>query len=1437
MTAFESRRALLWHSVLSTCLSLLVSGASLPLTEAADQPPQTLLYVPFDGSADATVAADGYGKGSYTIIRYHPGRKGQAAEIGSRFLPSGLMAPCALNLDKGQGTIELWFCPQWDNTDPKQQRFHRVVVADEKDWNAPGHTLLNFGSGSVGFHLRTTEDLGVGASVGNWKAGEWHHVVVTWDCTFGLRLFLDGAQAGERKAAWTVSDVLPSRRLHLGCEANGTNLCDGWLDDFRIYDRALAPEEVRLAFEGKLNAPPAPVRRNEGRGTGDVGRPHREPQLTFYCNFDGTPKATKAAGNPDPRESKGLEFAPGLEGRALSAKEGIVLAYDAARHLSKEAGAVSLWVAPMGDGLRNNVAYFADEFNTWLNPNQVANALWLWLWSPGAGSSAARFDMRPPLLQANVSQWTPGSWHHLAGCWQNGEELSLYIDGERTAVSRGRDASWKSETPSVFYLGGYKGQFPARALLDEVKLYDGPLSLQEVREETVRHILPLHLDLGRTLFERGQGGDLPLRLYNSSNKFASPKMNVRILPPSAAVGVAASPVVETSGTVNVPSHGWGELRVKISGGALAFEGVYQVRCVPEGHVGSERSSYFLVVPPIPTEGPSDGVLKPGAVTQSHLPLRLVDEVDCTKDLGPERFASTGNSKVTTSPLGAYREAGPQREDRMAFRFKVQRSGIWHVAVVTYPDDKERSCDIIMNGPKYSENLYDVATGYFCGDECRTTGKRVDLPIYFTPREQDNALVFMTLEPNRPAAVATIKVYEVEGGLPSAVMNVPSDGGRRIGNYWEDPTICLEHGGLDFSAPEVFKSFSRLADYLRFSGQNLICYPIAWYIGTMYPSSREGFRMGAGSDRHTVDWIEYALRLCERRSLRFLPEMYFAGTIKLQDQHAEETEDAIWAGKPTIKQMMWDGTLSKGFYFNPPYYNPLHPVVRQALIDYVDEALDRYARYPALEGISLIVGQGNCVWFGSIQSGYDDYTVRLFEKETGIKVGSKPRSSGGLASHGTIVPDYEPKGPARFSWRFRWLVANKYEEWVRWRCEKLRDLYAEIASRIQRRRPDLRLYLTFYSVDGHNWNPMFKLDTWRPGGRSASQIYHEGGFDMALYKNLPGVVLRRVMYPIDYRFFKSYYNGGGPNSHEILSRDIELLSEGIGPFKNSSLPATAFHCRYFESDVGRRKPTPGFWWNEHPWRVSQPTASGRNFLEFYAHAVAELDSVSLAYGGYTVLAMGHEEELCEFARNFRALPTVRFRDVPGMSDPVCMREWTGGGRHYFYLVNRMPCEVAVDVVFRGQNVAIGDLANGEPLRLDFVKNRAVSTVLPKGFVSEHDLLATPGPMPVEGRNPGPVEGFWLSLSLKPYELRSFALTPPNATILCAGSGIPVPERQAVTQRIEEARKLVAQSDASTVEGKEARETMSLIERAWRKGEYSRAGYLLDSFPLARLRRVT
>lgn len=77
-----------------------------------------------------------------------------------------------------------------------------------------------------------------------------------------------------------------------------------------------------------------------------------------------------------------------------------------------------------------------------------------------------------------------------------------------------------------------------------------------------------------------------------------------------------------------------------------------------------------------------------------------------------------------------------------------------------------------------------------------------------------------------------------------------------------------------------------------------------------------------------------------------------------------------------------------------------------------------------------------LWFGSLKSGYDDYTAGLFERETGIAV------------------PVEPLDPERFRKRSEFLLGEHRETWIRWRCEKIAAFLLKIRDAMIAERPDL-----------------------------------------------------------------------------------------------------------------------------------------------------------------------------------------------------------------------------------------------------------------------------------------------------------------------------------------------------------------------------------------------
>lgn len=1341
----------------------LVAAATVCV--AGQGPPRTLLHIPFDGTADAGYCAFAGAGTCYVDVSFKPGKKGQAAEVGSDRHPCGLSIQAPRVLDTRRGSLALWYQPLWDPGDRAEQGVTRTIATDARESNDVGHFWLTLARNAIHAAWRGRRAEGVSAPLSKWTKGSWHHIVLTWDEDKGLSLYVDGQLGGTRELRWRLpgSDV-----LYLGANRRGLNRAGGLLDEFYLYDRALTPAEVELAFVQNLQSPRAP---SVGRGAQAAA----QPKVTLHLPFDGSAAAKVAAGAGKPAVAEKLEFTNGLIGRALVCGQGIDLAYEAGKNLSKDAGAITFWARSSFGSQAPRGLLLADEQAPAKEGEKARNTLGVWL--QRAGIASLNFDMLPASLQRVLFRWDSADWHHFALCWRRGDELALYVNGRLASRRTGAGVRW-AETPSTLLrVGSWKGEMAAEAVIDDLRVYDRPLAASQILAEANQYLLPLVVQVRQTLLVRGKASELAVAAHNPSAKPFEGELTVAVANP------AGKELAKATEAVKIAVGGKAELRLALSKEALGHEGLYRVTTASPKRVNTPMA-YFLVVSELPALAPTDGDAAP------QPKLKHVETIDVSKVADAERFCHSGRSKLVDALGAKVREAGPVPNDRFAYKFTVQAPGEPHVVVVKYPDEGRRSAEIVINS-KGAPNALDVATGYIT--TANATGKQAELPLYFWPREADNAIIFRTLIGGQPASCTSISIFQLTEGLPPTRADVPADGGRSIGLWWRQPAAPVKFGARTVLAPDIYRSFDRLADYLRFAGHDLLCYPVAWDAGVLYPSAGEGFRMGAGADRHCTDWVQYALYVCEQRGLRFLPQMFVNDLFALSDRFGSDEAADLAAGKASGRLVTWDGTLSRGGPQEPPLYTPVHAVVRDAILERIDELGRRYSRSPALAGVALHLGQSHCLWFGSILSGYGDATVAQFEKDTGIRVAVRAR------------------GAARFAARARWLLGQKRAEWVAWRCKVVHALLAEAATRLRKHRGGLTLYVDVGVPDAFALHPLAGLGGWIEGRRSLGESYREGGLDLSLFAKTPGIVVRRVLSPSDGPIL-AYQGGGGVAAAAVDS--LQRLREANAPFLAAGQAGAVCSYRSFESSIGRLAPMKGFWWGSPAARPSYPTAAGRQFLEPLARAVADLDAVTLAVGGAAVLTAGHEPELRAFTRAFRALPRKRFADVPGMSDPVCARELRDGDAHLIYLVNRAPYPVRAYLAFEPRQVALRDLATGAKATLEAVTAREL-------------------PAPATGGTQR-VSGALLDVTLEPFELRSYRVLMTKAQIIHAAAEVSPGARLRLAQRRESVKTLVKQSRETPEAIAAATKTLALIEEAWAKGEVVRVGHLLDSHTIERLR---
>jgi hypothetical protein len=808
--------------------------------------------------------------------------------------------------------------------------------------------------------------------------------------------------------------------------------------------------------------------------------------------------------------------------------------------------------------------------------------------------------------------------------------------------------------------------------------------------------------------------------------------------------------------------------------------------------------------------------------QANTNQRLLLSLDCTQEYGADRYFSCGTSRVVEGAAGRYREAEAKPPSRFGYRFRIEHVGRPHLAVIRYPDDRRRFMTV------NDGTTYDLSTGITTGHAYPLSNTMQEIHQVFWPRWEDCSLCFMTWGFSEPAAVAAIEIYELDD-LPE----LPSDGfqGRQFGIQYEDPCgIGGAEGAMNYA-----EWLDRVVTYTKHTGQRLLSYPICWYHGPIFPSEREPsdvFHWVAAKDRKLYnpwtteppDWPAVLLERFGREGLEFQGVLTLLRLGSLMKRMNIDLP-AIQSGADTINNLLSCDKVQEGAndwtvsynalnypalvklgsgkldpwaygekhgmsYRAGPIFNPLHPVVQEAVVGFVAEIGRRYGKYPAFKGIAITMWSPTIIWFGSLDAGYDDTTAALFEKETGV----------------TIPVD--AKVPDRFSRRHAFLTSDSQQaQWVDWRCRKVRDLVRRLRDALTAGRPDLTLTLNLWNEvpasqrygNGHPGAQIYA----RPNGKT---MYREGGLDMDLYADEPNIRL-------DWQF-----EGGGrdrtgpyipeegsPMEWHFMFRDHDFLDrETLAAVQAQHTPGAFIFNAWHEawgdhkwfacepddpnlvavSDLYGKPaegifrmnstyPADGFWWDSQL-RITHAFPPAPHFMEQYAHAVAEVDACRITRGGL-FLDKAHSEELRQFAAVYRKLPAEKFETVGATTDPVAVRTLVcasnqdqgksrggeqkfakdaKGGRRYIYLVNReyYPIEVSVTLNRGG---GIKDVADGTTQQ-----------------VSER----------------------W-TLELRPYELRAFT-TDPAVEVLGFAVAIPTAMEDLLNR---ETRAALAAMAAATTAG--------------------------------------
>jgi hypothetical protein len=528
--------------------------------------------------------------------------------VGSAFRFDGADArvriPAAPELDLWQApgmTVEGWVWPEalnpvmvlveWHDLDTARLGVQLVLnIPWPTEGAAPASVWANLYDG-VGISRVISSEPGL------LTAQQWSHVALTRDAASNMvRLFLNGTIVAEQTMSFSGTAPVTDVDVWLGGRppgsAWGSYAYQGLMDEFSLYQRALAPAEVSAIYQaaalGKC-APPSP-RRPLARWAFD------ETEGSVASDSMGTRHGTLSA--------NGAEFVPeGVRGNALrlTRAEGGYVNMGEAVTLGNAFTLVA-WVKTKPNDTTETMVVTGQHAAGTVNGYYLSLNRSGFIGEPGKVLFVASDPAGAELVSASVVN--DGEWHQVAAVYEGGVQRRLYVDGQPAEVS-GPAAPLVPNT-APFLVGGVTvGGMPQGFFdgwIDEAQVYGRALADAEVEylfrypdaEEIPDLLAPQVLTglVGQTV-ERGATVELAVEATGDEPLIYEWRKD----------GVV---IEEAQGPVLVLSA------VRVEDG-----GVYEVRVSNRWGTASSSATLRVLWPPVITEAPvGQGVNLGGSVTLS-----------------------------------------------------------------------------------------------------------------------------------------------------------------------------------------------------------------------------------------------------------------------------------------------------------------------------------------------------------------------------------------------------------------------------------------------------------------------------------------------------------------------------------------------------------------------------------------------------------------------------------------------------------------------------------------------------------------------------------------------------------------------------------------------------------------------------------------------------
>ncbi|MDD5707618.1 MAG: hypothetical protein PHR35_16985, partial [Kiritimatiellae bacterium] len=572
----------------------------------------------------------------------------------------------------------------------------------------------------------------------------------------------------------------------------------------------------------------------------------------------------------------------------------------------------------------------------------------------------------------------------------------------------------------------------------------------------------------------------------------------------------------------------------------------------------------------------------------------------------------------------------------------------------------------------------LLSGFITGNGLPITGKKQSLSAVFYPGDDWGLVHFDNYGYVRssPIRLCRIVVYEILDDIPMLeASNLSND--RIFGHYTESyqmiqtfsftPTASAggelrQHGWIQPGRyyKWYYQAAERMVKYMRFRGENtLFAGAVRYGGGAQYDSK---YALSGAND---IDLTALYARVFEENNLTLVPTTAFISTFPLRLRDRYTNYDVATRGADAILQVSGDGYFTYPMWGRGRAVNPLHPEVRKEMVGLARELAERYKDYPAVKGVMYISSTGTGVVLPSYFephlyvklgpglnyenvnyfSTYDDYTMALFEKHTGIEV--------------PINND----DPRRFPKRREWLLKNRKKAWTDFRCQGIADTWAALGKAVKEAAPRMNMY----TAEGEQ-TPA-QVYTYEKKYGSYLDVLAESGAGVAAPEQSGDCV-------IGYSFNEMFGHRLGASckfSPDDLARFNGInLDKSVIPLLDRTEDMGVYMERQFTEGDAKMFPPERPWYGTAGWYCRYPLAGNRGSMLDYAVILSRCTPLYISHywvdGG---VPQGHDEQFREFGAAYRTIPLGKYSTVfsegyPGIT--VRNTRDTKSGKTYFYAVN-------------------------------------------------------------------------------------------------------------------------------------------------------------------------